>query len=101
MNVAVTVDQLPGPVPQPQYAGTGLVTDAGGNLTYVFRLDASVPNGASFQVRANASHPSGVWLASATDTFNVSSSAGFMLWFAFDQPAYRPASTVRVQFGLS
>src|SRR3990170_1138946 len=62
-----------GEVLHPEYGVTGLVTDARGELTYLFRLQ-SAADGSLWEVRANASF--GLWAYNAMDTFSVSAAAG-------------------------
>ena len=101
--VDITVWELAigGPVLRPQYGATGLLTDGQGNVSHLFRLDAGIPNGTAFEVRANASTPNGIWSWQATDTFVVADDAGFTLALTFDRPLYAPGITMIIHYVLA
>jgi hypothetical protein len=101
--VDITVWELAsgGPVLRPQYGATGLLTNGQGNVSHLFRLDASVPNGTAFEVRANASTPNGIWSWQATDVFVVADDAGFTLTLTFDRPLYAPGTSMSIHYVLA
>lgn len=98
MDVDITVWEIPPvgpPVERPQYGVSGLVTDARGELTYLFELDATAAP-TDYEVRVNASHPSGIWRWLGTDMFAVSPSAGLTQVLQFNQAAYQAGDTATV-----
>ena len=101
IDVSITVWQImtpPNPpVERTQYRNTtALETDAHGQLTYVFKLDANIPSGTDFEVRASASHKNGIWNWQALDTFTVSAAAGITQVLTFNQIEYQAGDTATV-----
>lgn len=102
INVDITVWEVPptGPaVEHSQYARSGLVSDAHGGLTYVFKLDDTVLGASTsknFEVRANASHRNGIWRWEDRDTFTVSLAAGFSMVLQFNQDEFQADDTATV-----
>ncbi len=91
VDIAVT-DQTTG-LAVPQYGAQNLVTDIHGNLRHVFQLNASIPDGTQFLVRADGVANNAV-TAFATDTFTVTSRAGMTLILTFDKSQYLSGDTV-------
>ena len=97
VDIDITVWEVPvigPPFEQGQYGAAGLATDAHGELTHVFSLDAGIPDGTDFEVRANASR--GVWNWQARDTFTVSVSAGLTMVLSIDRAEYLSGDTATV-----
>jgi hypothetical protein len=100
IGVDISVWEVPTtgtPIERTQYGATGLVTDAHGRLTYVFKLDASIPDGTDFEVRANASHSNGIWRWEARDSFTVSVAAGLTMVLQFNQDEYQAGDAATVE----
>jgi len=95
--VSISVWDITGtPVNKTLYAAAGMRTDAHGDLTYLFQLEATIADGSTFEVRANASHPNQIWRWGATDTFMVRQAAALTLELQFDRNEYQAGDTVRV-----
>ncbi|MBI4415499.1 MAG: hypothetical protein HY557_00770, partial [Euryarchaeota archaeon] len=99
MEVDISVWRITagGPQEETRYAAQNLVTDAHGRLVYVFQLASDIPDAADFEVRANASHPNGIWKWEAKDTFSVSIAAGLTLVLEFNQVEYQAGDQALVQ----
>ena len=99
INVDISVWEVTptGTVQRPQYGTTGLVSDAHGELTYLFKLADTVADGTDFEVRADASHANRVQTApEKKDTFTVSAAAGLTQHLQFNQNEYQAGDTATV-----
>ena len=98
VDIAVT-DQSTGRV-IPGYGASNLLTDSNGNLRHVFQLNATIPDGTSFLVRADGVANNAV-TAFATDTFVVNSRAGMTIALSFDRSQYLSGDTVTMTVDVS
>lgn len=98
VDIAVT-DQSTGQV-VPSYGALNLLTDSHGNLRHVFQLNASIPDGTSFLVRADGVANNAV-TAFATDTFVVNSRAGMTIVLSFNKSQYLSGDTARMTVDVS
>jgi len=96
VSVVFTVWDVTNPtdVLHPEYGASGLVTDARGELTYVFKLQ-NAPDRSVWEVRMNATHPDGIWTWSAQDTFTVSAAAGITAILEADAIEYQAGSSAK------
>ncbi len=103
-TVSITVWEIPAPPLAPiehtQYRATGLLTDAHGKLTYVFKLDNDPNlNGKNFEVNATATR--NIFQGQARDGFTVSVAAGITQVLSFDKNEYQAGDTATVTSTVS
>jgi len=85
------------PVNESQYGASGMLTDAHGDLRYLFQLRSGIADGSTFEVRANASHSNQIWRWGAVDTFTVRDAAALTLELEFNRNEYQAGDTVEVK----
>ncbi len=100
VEVDITVtDQTTGRT-EASYGAQNLLTDDHGNIRYVFQLNATIPDGESFLVRADGVANNAV-TNFATDTFIVRTSAGLTLVLTFNKNQYLSGDTVTMTADVS